>query len=261
MGLPGRVYPKLRQLVLFLATFAMLQACSSTEKAAPVRIAAAANVAGTLKAIAADFEVQTGLKCEIVSSSSGKLTAQIMEGAPFDLLVSADQTYPDALYRDGRTTAAPRVYAYGKLVLWSPFAPLNPQIEQLSLAEIRHIAMAEPTLAPYGNAALQSLKYYGLEQALQSKLIFGESIAQVNQFVASGAAEYGFTSLSTVMGRPPGDQGSWIRIDKKAYAPIAQAACLIQSEGGPSESAIKFYTYLFSDAARQILKNHGYDLP
>ena len=246
-------------LVGFLLLF--LLSCRAEKKEDPLRIAVAANVREAMLEITAAFQDQTGFQCEVISSSSGKLAAQIREGAPFDLLVSADRSYPEALQREGLAEEPPRVYALGKLILWSAVAEKSPEIEDLLSPGIRHIAVAQPEIAPYGKATREVLKYYDLEQELESRLIFGESIAQVNQFVSSGAAAYGFTSLSTVRARPFKGQGYWLEIDPRAYSPIEQAVCLLRPDDKPSAGAMEFYTYLFSDSAREILESYGYDLP
>lgn len=249
-------------LILFLLGLSgIFHACKGEKQEGPIRIAAAANVREALEEIAEDFRTQTGYACEIVSSSSGKLTAQIREGAPFDLLVSADQEYPAALYREGYTAEPPKVYALGQLVLWSASAAAPPTLEDLKAPKTRSIAMAQPDIAPYGRAAREALKYHGLYEGLSPKLIYGESIAQVNQFISSGAADYGFTSLSTVRSRQFGGQGHWTEVDRAAYQPISQAACLLKSGGGQRAAAIEFYTYLFSGAARRVFDAYGYQTP
>jgi molybdate transport system substrate-binding protein len=245
-------------LLLLCWTF---HACKGEKQEVLIRIAAAANVREALEEIAEDFRKQTGYACEIVSGSSGKLTAQIREGAPFDLLVSADQEYPAALHREGFTAEPPKIYALGQLVLWSASAAEAPTLEDLKAPETRSIAMAQPDIAPYGRAAREALKSHGLYKSLRPKLIYGESIAQVNQFISSGAADYGFTSLSTVRSRQFGGQGHWSEVDRAAYQPISQAACLLKSGGDQRAGAIEFYTYLFSGAARHVFEAYGYQTP
>ena len=239
----------------------LLVSCRSEKKEEPLRIAVSANAREAMLEITAAFQDQTGFPCEVISSSSGKLAAQIREGAPFDLLVSADRSYPEALEKEGLVAEPPRVYALGKLILWSAVADTSPDIEELLSPHIRHIAVAQPDIAPYGKAALEALRHYELDQDLESRLIYGESIAQVNQFVSSGAATLGFTSLSTVRAKPFKGQGHWQEIDPRAYRPIEQAVCLLRPDGKPSAGAMEYYTYLFSDSAREILESYGYDLP
>jgi molybdate transport system substrate-binding protein len=133
-------------------------------------------------------------------SSSGKLTAQIRSGAPFEVFLSADTKYPDELHKAGFAAQAPKVYAYGSLVLWSREKRDLPQnLRFLTGPQIARIAVANPKLAPYGEAAVQALTYYKLYPKVEKKLVFGESIAQVNQYVLSGAAPVGFTAKSVVL--------------------------------------------------------------
>ena len=252
---------RFRIFLFLLGLVGIFHGCKPEKEEPPIRIAAAANVREALEEIAKGFQEQSGYTCEIVSSSSGKLAAQIREGAPFDLLVSADRAYPMALHREGYTAEPPGVYAFGRLVLWSASAASAPSLADLKAHQTRSIAIAQPDIAPYGRAAREALEHYGLYQDLRPKLIYGESIAQVNQFVSSGAADYGFTSLSTVRSRQFGGQGHWTEVDQAAYQPISQAACLLKSASTQRAGAIEFYTYLFSGTARRVFQAYGYQTP
>ena len=246
---------KMTWLIFLLGT--LVVACSP-RRTPPLTIATAANMQFAMGDITQAFTEQTGILCETVVSSSGKLTAQIRAGAPFDVFVSADMTYPTALYEDGLTTAEPKVYAYGQLVLWSRIDKLEPSIEALTQEDVNHIALANPKTAPYGLAAEEVLKHYDIYDQVAEKLVFGESIAQVNQFVSSGAAEIGFTAQAAVLSTEMKGKGDWQAVDTTAYAPIAQGAVILKHSEQSPNNAQRFYAFLFSEAGREILAKFGY---
>lgn len=224
-----------------------------------VTVAVAANAQYAMKEIKAKYEQQTGQKINLITGSSGKLTAQIKEGAPFDVFLAADLEYPHALHTEGFTQAPPRIYGYGELVLWTlgNIKPLN--MNALLLPQVKAVAIANPKLAPYGEAALSVLNYHKLYEKVRPRLVYGESIAQVSQYVSSGAADLGFTAKSVLLSPELQGKGSWIELDPKSYAPIAQGAVLLKKAAGRNrEGAEKFYNYLFSDQAKAIFGKYGY---
>jgi len=223
-----------------------------------ITIAAAANMQFALKKLSQSFTSKTGIDCDLIISSSGKLTAQIKEGAPYDLLVSADMKFPNEIYKSGLAPAPPGIYGYGKLVLWSMVEGVEPSLELLEDENIKHIALANPVTAPYGAAAQTVLDTYGFSEGVHEKLVFGESIAQTNQFITSKAAEIGFTALAVVSAEGMQGKGKWVIIDPKIYAPIEQGAVLIQRKKGNADQAKQFYDFLFSKEAKEILKDFGY---
>ena len=230
----------------------------SPPRTPPLTIATAANMQFAMKEITQAFTQKTGIACEVVVSSSGKLTAQIREGAPFDVFVSADMKYPVALFESGRTTSEPEVYAYGRLVLWSTTDGVEPSVEMLHQEKVRHIALANPQTAPYGVAAVETLKHYGIYDQTADKLVFGESISQVNQFINAGAAEVGFTAQAAVVSSETEGKGRWLAVDTTAYSPIAQGVVVIDRQGLPKDEAQRFYAFLFSQEGRKVLTNFGY---
>ncbi len=230
------------------------------EDEALVRIAVAANMQYAIKELAVQFEKDTGYTCEVILGSSGKLFAQIKEGAPYDLFLSADLTYPEALHAMNLTYEPPKIYAYGTLVLWSYSPSLNPSLEVLQTDSVRHIALANPKTAPYGKAAIEVLNYYGLSTSLQDKLVFGESIGQTNQFITSGAADIGFTAQSVVVSEAMNKKGRWIRINESAYTPMPQGVVIIKSKIPKKQGAQAFYEYLFSSEGKDILQKFGYSV-
>ena len=221
-------------------------------------IATAANMQFAMEDLVGAFREQTGIECETIISSSGKLTAQIVEGAPFDLLVSADLKYPQELARQGFAAAEPRVYAYGKLVLWSLVEGVEPSIDLLTSGRIGHIALANPKTAPYGEAAVEALRHYGLFERVEQKLVYGESIAQTNQFITTEAAEMGFTAKSVVLSPAIAGQGAWIEVDPATYTSIAQGVVVLNSRQDYLAQALKFQEFLFSERGREILDKFGY---
>lgn len=250
---------------LSILALGTLLACSSGGKKQSdgpekITIAVAANMQFAMDELMVAFEKATGIRSEQVVSSSGKLTAQIMEGAPFDVLVSADMKYPAELYKVEMGISTPKVYAYGKLVLWSMADDIEPSLQKLSDPSVRHIAVANPKTAPYGAAAIEVLDSLGLLEKLGPKLVFGESIAQTNQFIVSRSTELGFTAMSVVLSPEMKGKGKWVAIDESMYSPIAQGAVAIKSNSNREVAANKFCDFLASSAAQDILVRYGYSV-
>jgi molybdate transport system substrate-binding protein len=221
-------------------------------------VATAANMQFSMEEIAAEFEKENDIEISIITGSSGKLSAQILEGAPFDIFVSADSYYPDEISKAGKNKGLPRIYAYGKLILLSVNPSFKADLNELESDAINHIAIANPKTAPYGIAAEQALNYFGLFDKVKKKLVFGESVAQSNQFLISGAAELALTSKSTLSLLDDSQFTDFIELDIKSYEAIAQSAVLINTRNQPD--AEKFYLFLFSDKAKAILLKNGYDI-
>jgi len=228
--------------------------------AQPVRVAVAANAQFVLRKLAADFKNKTGIEVEIISGSSGKLTAQIKNGAPYDLFLSADMAFAESVYADGFALSKPRVYASGSLIICSATgAALENWKTLIRDQKTGKIAIANPALAPYGKAAEQALNYYGWYKELSSRLVFGESISQVNTYVLKGVVNIGFTTESLVYELSPADRFKWKKIDIKAYKPIQQGAVLLKYSNNKNFTKNKrFYDYLFSAGAKAIFRQYGY---
>lgn len=233
--------------------------CQHDTQQPPLRIATAANMQYATQVITQVFSNETGIPCEMITGSSGKLMAQIKAGAPFDVFLSANMKYPQELYNSGYSTAAPTIYAYGKLVLWTSKTGQVPNMELLLDSTVEHIAVANPETAPYGTAAVQALRNAGLYEKIQDKLVFGESIAQTSQFILSGAADLGFTAKSVILSGQLEEKGSWLMVDEGLYEPIAQGAIIVKKEE-PNASAQQFLEFLQSQRAKDILANFGYEL-
>jgi len=223
-----------------------------------IRIATSANMHATMRALVAEFEEQSQIPCEIIVGSSGKLTAQIKEGAPYDIFVAADMKYPQELYVSGKTSAIPKPYAYGKLVLWTTSKEILPSIDILSDKTIEHIALANPKTAPYGSASMEALKYFGIYDQIKEKLVYGENISQTNQFILSQSAEIGLTAKSVVLTPELRETGQWTPISDESYAPIVQGAVLLKQTHELKKGAEIFYNFLYSKAAKVILTKYGY---
>ncbi len=229
--------------------------------AQPLRVAVAANAQFVMEPLRAAFEQETGIAIEPIVNSSGKLTAQIQQGAPFDVFLSADMQFPDALYKANLTLGAPILYGYGTLVLWTGPSRSKPiQLFDLPGKSVQHIAIANATTAPYGEAALAALRYFKLYEKVQAKLIFGESVGQVNQYVLTGAADAGFTAKSVVMSPANVGKGFWLELPARSHQPIAQGAVVLARTSRPAESR-QFLTFLNTPTARRILVRYGYRLP
>lgn len=226
-------------------------------EAGEARVAVASNVAPALRTIADDFEQATGHKIVLISGSTGKHYSQIINGAPFDAFFAADTARPAKLEEEGR--AYDRfTYVEGRLILWSPVPGLvNDDSKILSAGSFRYLAIANPRLAPYGEAARETLMRLGLWEQLQPRLVRGENIGQAFQFVASGNAELGFIAKSQFVTLPGENTGSYWEVPAELHAPIAQQAVLLSD----SLIARAFMDYAKSAAAREIFRHYGYDLP
>jgi molybdate transport system substrate-binding protein len=248
---------------IVFAVSAFLLALPLAAFASDITVAAAANVQFTLDDLKAEFTKETGVGVKTVIGSSGKLTAQAENGAPFDVFLSADMKYPAKLYKDGFSSQAPKVYADGALVLWTmKDLDLSKGINVLSGTGVQKIALADPQVAPYGRETVNALKFYKLYDQLQKELVLGESISQANQFITTQAADIGFTAESVVLAPNMKGKGKWVEVDPQSYKPIAQGVVVLKyGENNHSEAARKFYDFLFSAPAQEIFKKYGYKLP
>jgi molybdate transport system substrate-binding protein len=240
----------------------LLFACQ-TAQAAPLTVAVAANVKFVFDELKTEFKKTSGLDVNGVFASSGKITAQIKSGAPYDVFMSADMEFPLALHKDGFAVAAPSVYARGVLVLWT-LQPLDLSqgLSVLNSPAVKRVAMANPKLAPYGAEAIRALTYFKLRAAVEPKLIYGESISQVNQYIDTQAVEIGFTAKSVVLAPQMQGRGKWIEVPRESYQPIEQGIVLLKNSNGVNALAAKqFMEFMASAHARKILQNYGYLLP
>jgi molybdate transport system substrate-binding protein len=250
-----------KSISLRLPLTLLLLAVSQISLAATTLVAVAANFTKPMTEIAAEFEKATGHTAKLSFGASGKFVSQLENGAPFEVLLSADETGPLKLEKDG--FAVPNshfTYALGKLVLWSSTPGyVDDQGKILTTGGFKHLALADPKLAPYGAAAIEVLKGLNLQEKLQPLIVQGENIAQTYQFISTGNAELGFVALSQVIDNGKIASGSGWIIPSERHTPIKQSAVLlINGKENPAASAL--LDYLKSAHALEIIKKYGYDI-
>ncbi|PKO84999.1 MAG: molybdate ABC transporter substrate-binding protein [Betaproteobacteria bacterium HGW-Betaproteobacteria-11] len=230
-------------------------------RADAVQVAVAANFSAPARLLAADFEKDTGHKAVLIFGSTGQFYAQIKNGAPFDVFLAADETTPARLEQEGNAAAGSRfTYATGRLVLWSAKPGyVDDKGEVLKKGQFRHVSIANPKLAPYGAAAIETLNSLKLLDAVQPRFVQAENIAQAYQFIATGNAELGFVALAQVMKDSKLAAGSaWI-VPANRHQPIRQdAALLARGVGKPAATA--WLGYLKGTKAQAIIKSFGYEI-
>lgn len=226
-----------------------------------VQVAVAANFNAPMKAIAADFEKDTGHKARLAFGSTGKFYAQIKNGAPFQVFLAADDTTPARLEKEGMTVPGSRfTYAVGTLVLWSAKPGfVDARGEVLKKGDFAHLALANPKVAPYGAAAVEVMEKLGVLESLKPRFVLGENIAQTQQFVTTGNAELGFVALSQVMKNGKVGEGSAWVVPARLHTPIRQDAVILASGRG-NAAAEALMEYLKSSRAAAIIKSYGYAL-
>lgn len=254
-------------ILSFFLLFFGLCSCNSNgasanqDAAKTLTIATAANTQFAIKEIAALFERKYEVKINLIIGSSGKLTAQIQQGAPYDLFLSANTKYPTSLFESGYAPHPPTIYANGQLVLWTNLSTLSLDKELTILEDpaIHKIGIANPKNAPYGEEAIHVLQYFGVYSSLKAKLVYGESIAQATQFIASGNCELGITAKSIVSSPIMQGKGQWIDLPIESYQPIQQGV-VITKYGASNQASLAqaFFDFLFTEDAQGIFRNFGY---
>jgi len=246
----------LRQTLLLFA----LATCGPAA-AAEVAVAVAANLSAPMQRLIPLFERQTGHRLLASYGSTGKLSAQIEHGAPFEVLLAADEETPARLEQSGAAVAGTRfTYAVGRLALWSRQAGVvDANGEVLRSGRLERLAIADPRLAPYGAAALQTLRSMGLLERLRPRFVTGESITQAHQFVATGNAPLGFVALSQVQVDGRIAVGSAWVVPAGLHDPLLQQAVLL-AKGRDNPAAHALLDFLRGDTARRVIGRHGYDL-
>ncbi|CDY77400.1 Molybdenum ABC transporter, periplasmic molybdenum-binding protein ModA (TC 3.A.1.8.1) [Caballeronia glathei] len=229
--------------------------------AGEVQVAVAANFTAPVQVIAADFEKDTGNKVVASYGATGQFYAQIKNGAPFEVFLSADDTTPAKLESEGMTVPGSRfTYAIGALALWSAkdgYVDANGDV--LKKNEFRHLAIANPKTAPYGLAATQALDKLGLAQAVAPKIVEGQNISQTQQFIATGNAELGFVALSQIYKNGKITSGSAWMVPESLHEPIKQDAVIL-TKGKDNAAAKAFVEYLKGPKAAAVIKSFGYTL-
>jgi molybdate transport system substrate-binding protein len=225
--------------------------------AGQTQVAVAANFTAPAKEIAAVFKEKTGHDAVLSFGASGQFYAQIQQGAPYQVFLSADADRPKAAIDAGLAVADSRfTYAIGKLVLWSKSLDLAKGDETLKANAFAKLSIANPKSAPYGAAAIEAMTKLGVYDAIQPKIVQGNSIAQAFEFIDTGNAELGFVALSQLSGVTAGSR--WL-VPQTLYAPIRQDAALLKT-GADDEASKAFLAFLKGPEARAIIEKYGYSL-
>lgn len=230
-----------------------------------VKVAVAASLLPPMQKIKQLFEENYPVaSLTLLSGSSGKLTAQILNGAPYDVFISADRRYPEQVYREGHAQREAEVLLLGKLVLWS-----KTKIEENRMAallqnkSVKTIALAQPELAPYGQRAKDWLEENRLYQKLSGKLVFGENVGQVNQYILSGTVEAAFTAVSAQYAPELKDKGYWYPLEVRQgnQESLGHSLVLLTNAGSDPRAIDQFLEFIQSPVAGEVFREFGYDLP
>ncbi len=221
-------------------------------------MAVAANAAEAVETLAAEFERESGHRVTVTVGSTGKLYAQILHGAPFDVFLAADQERPRLLVEEGIAVEdSQQTYAIGRLVLWSPDPAVPVNADTLRDGSFRRLAIANPDLAPYGAAARETLRELGLWESLRPKIVLGENVGQAFAMAASGNAELGFVSLASVLSPRHGREGSYWEIPEHLHTRIRQDSVLLD-RARDNPAARDFHEFLETPAALKIIESFGF---
>ena len=225
-----------------------------------VKVAAAANLRYVLEQIRQDYEkAHPNDDIEITFGSSGTLTGQIVNGAPFDLFMAADIDFPKKVYQAGYAASSVKTYIFGKVALWSASINLSKGINSVLLPSIKHISIADPQKAPYGKLSVYALKKTGLYTKIAKKIVWGEDIGQAAQFAFSGNAEIGFVALALAKAPNMRNKGKYYILPTKICPPVRQA-CVILKYGAHNKAAVDFMNYFMSKKCNRTWINFGYAL-
>lgn len=235
---------------------------SSLSLAETARVAAAADLRFAFNELLPLFQKShPGHQLELIMGSSGKFMQQIESGAPFDVFFSADVNFPKALVASGKAVAPVTTYAFGRIVLWSAKVEASRlTLASLTQPEFRRIAIAAPDHAPYGARAREALKYAGVWNQVQPKLVFGENISHTAQLIDSQAAEVGIIALSLAMNDGLKAKGGYFLIPANTHQPLEQAFAVTRY-GRNNPAAQAFARFMSTPQARQVLKRYGFSMP
>jgi molybdate transport system substrate-binding protein len=249
-------FVRMKKYLLFL-----LLLLSVVAKAQTVRVAAAGNLRYILDDIKAQYALKSpNVKIDVMLGASGTLTQQIINGANFDFFMAADKSFPDKLKEQGVASGDVKTYAFGKLVLWSSTLDVSKGLDILLDKSVTKIAVAKPAVAPYGERAIQCLKFYGLYEKVKDKIVYADNIAQAAQYASTGNTEAGFLAYALVMGPELKDKGKYIVLDTKSYKAVEQACVLIKGwERNPEAS--KFMKFVLSAECKPIFEKYGFMVP
>lgn len=244
-----------------ITTLLALLCATLSVQADEVQVAVAANFTGPMQVISALFERDTGHKASLAFGATGKFYAQITNGAPFEILLSADDETPAKLVKEGYGVAGtPFTYAIGKLVLWSADPKLvDAKGAILKKGSFKHLSLANPKAAPYGAAGMQVMTKLGVADSIKPLIVQGENISQTHQFISTGAAELGFVAYSQVIKNGQIGSGSGWIVPSNLYDPIRQDAVIL-AKGKDKPAAIALMNYLKGEKAQAVIKSFGYEL-
>ena len=237
----------------------LIMAAGVSLQAQTVKVAAAANLRYILDEIKIKYAI-VNPKSDIIINlgSSGSLVQQITNGADFDVFMSADKAFPDKLKAQGIVSGEVKTYAFGKLVIWSNTIDVSKGIDILTDKSVNRIAIAKPELAPYGERAVQCLKYYNLFDKLKNKIVYADNIAQAAQFAQTGNAEIGFLALALALA--PDMKGTYFLLDSKSYKPVEQSMVLIKGWQSNPEAA-RFMKFVLSTECKPVFEKYGFIVP
>jgi molybdate transport system substrate-binding protein len=245
----------MKPMRLFAATGLLLLSLAGSATAGQTNVAVAANFTDAAKEIATAFKEKTGHEAVLSFGSSGQLYTQITQDAPFQILLSADAERPQKAVDDGLGVKDSKfTYSIGKLVLWSKMDGLVKGEQTLKMGDFTKLSIANPAAAPYGAAAVETMKKLGVYETLSPKIVQGNNISQAFQFIDTGNAELGFVALSQLSGVTAGSR--WM-VPQELYSPIKQDAVLLK-KGADNEAATAFMTFLKGPEATAIIKKYGY---
>lgn len=228
-------------------------------QAQTIKIAAAGNLRFILDEIKTKYaKINPNTDIVVNLGSTGTLFQQIVNGADFDLFMAADKVYPNKLKDQGIVSGEVKTYAFGKLVIWSNTVDVSKGLEILTDKSVNHIAIAKPEVAPYGDRAVQCLKYYNLFDKVKDKIVYADNIAQTAQFAQTGNAEIGFLALSLAMA--PEMKGTYFLLDMKSYKPVEQAMVLIKGWESKPEAA-RLMRFILNDDCKPVFRKYGFIIP
>jgi molybdate transport system substrate-binding protein len=247
----------MKKLSLALALVCLASCVTAQEK---ILVAAASDLKFALDSVIMHFNQSHAGRVDVTYGSSGKLSEQIANGAPFDLFFSADISYPEKLKHDGKAGSDVYQYGKGRIVIWSKKNdPAKAEIKSLADPTIKKIAIANPLHAPYGKRAMEAIKHYKL--SIDDKLVYGENISQTAQFISTGAADIGIIALSLALSpNMKRENGKYFLIPETSHRPLIQGA-MITVSGRDKKLALDLFAYIKSDSAKKILKHFGFSEP
>jgi len=246
-------------LITLVSLFTVHSQSFAQEEA--IRLAVAANLLSPMQQLKEKYESQYQNKLILIPGSSGKLTAQIMNGAPYDIFLSADMMYPNKLLKEGYGKGEVEIFTKGKLAFWSKKEIDKPLKDWLNQSHVKSVAIAQPELAPYGRRARGWLQENKLWGKIKGQIIYGESIGQVNQYIRSGAVDAAFTAVSARHAPELRNRGHWMEIENSTSATeCLNHGLLVLQQAKASQAGIQhFLLFLRSEDAQQLLQNFGYE--